>query len=210
MQFEKNSYINRNKIKTSQGDIWLTVPVSTTSHFEKTILEMEIAKDNKWRKKHWKSIESCYNKAPYFQNYRIFFENLYNKEWTNLFDLLYETMMFLFDKIGIKTKIYRQSELGFKKNKQELILEMCDYFNSNVFVFGKLGENYADKYLFDKKKIFYYFQNYQCSNYLQLYGEFIPNLSIIDLIFNVGTDKALEYIMKGNISKEELNKSTMK
>ncbi len=206
VQFEKNSFINRNKIKTHKGDIWLTIPVSTSGHFQKTISEMEISKNPKWRKKHLKSIEFNYKKAPFFSDYQEFFEEIYSKEWIKLFDLLYDTLEFLLNEIGLETKIYLQSELGFKRKKQELILEMCEYFNAEAFVFGVLGKNYADKNLFNKYEQKIYFQEYVSPDYPQLHGDYIPNLSIIDLLFNLGSEKALDVILKGNISKIELKR----
>ena len=114
------------------------------------------------------------------------------------------TIKFLINEIGLKTKIHFQSELGFKKKKLDLILEMCEFFDSDIFVFGVLGKNYADKNHFNACEQKIYFQKYICPTYPQLSGEFIPNLSIIDLLFNVGSEKALEFIMKGNITKLEL------
>ena len=206
VQYQKNYFINRNKIKTPQGETWLTIPVYTSGHLEKSILEMKIDNKIKWRKKHWKSIEINYRKTPYFLEYLDYFEGLYNKEWINLFDLLYENMKFFIKKIGINTKIYRQSELKFSKKKQDLILEMCDYFNSDIFVFGKDGKKYADINYFKDNNREIFFQDYIHPVYPQLYGEFIPNLSIIDLLFNVGAEKALKFIMKDNISKSDLTK----
>ena len=60
---------------------------------------------------------------------------------------------FFFQELGIKTKIYRQSEIGLKRKKKDLILEMCEYFNADLFIFGKLGRNYADINLFNEKDI---------------------------------------------------------
>ena len=64
-QFEKNSFINRNKIKTPRGAQWLTVPVSLKGHLEKEIREIEIS-GQAWRKDHWQAIELNYKKAKYW------------------------------------------------------------------------------------------------------------------------------------------------
>lgn len=206
VQFQKNYFINRNKIKTTQGDAWLTVPVLTSGHLEKTICDMQINTKTKWRKKHWKSIEIHYKKAPYFMDYKDYFESLYNKNWINLFELLNESMIFFINELKIDTEIYLQSQLGFKKKKQELILEMCDYFNSDLFVFGRDGKRYVDPDYFKENNRKIYFQEYNHPIYPQQFGDFISHLSIIDLLFNVGPKKALDYIMKDNTSKSDLNK----
>ncbi len=204
VQYQKNYFTNRNKIKTAHGDRWLTIPVLTSGHLNKTIAEMNINNNTKWRKKHWKTIEFNYRKAPFFEKYRVYFETLYQKKWINLFDLLYENMMFFIKELGIKTKIHLQSEFTFKETKQELILEMCNYFDSDVFVFGKDGKRYADIDFFKKNNRKIYFQDYKHPTYPQLYDDFLSNLSIIDLLFNVGPNKAIEIIMKDNVTKSDL------
>lgn len=206
VQYQKNYFTNRNKIKTSQGEAWLTVPVLTSGHMDITIRKMEINSNSNWRKKHWKSIDIHYKKAPYYSNYRYFFEKLYTKDWINLNDLLIEQLTFFLKELDLNTELYLHSELGFKNKKQDLILEMCDHFNSDLFVFGKDGKNYTDLDYFKEKNRKIYFQDYNHPIYPQLYGEFISHLSIIDLLFNVGSEKTLEIIMKNNISKTDLKK----
>ncbi|MFX1391991.1 MAG: WbqC family protein [Promethearchaeota archaeon] len=206
VQFQKNYFINRNKIRTNHGDTWLTVPVLTSGHIDKRMIEMKINNNINWHKKHKKSINIHYKKAPYFLNYYDYFEKLYDKNWIYLTDLLKETMSFFFKELNIETKIYYQSNLGFKKKKQDLILEMCEYFDSDIFVFGKDGRKYADPEYFKLNKRNIYFQDYNHPTYPQLHGDFIPYLSVLDLLFNVGSEKALEIIMKENITKNELNR----
>ncbi len=204
VQYQKNYFTNRNKIKTAQGYAWLTIPVLTSGHLEKTISEMQIDNKSKWRKKHWKSIEIHYKKAPFFMDHYDYFESLYNKEWINLFELLYETMMYFINELGIKTEIYLQSDLGFKRKKQDLILEMCDYFNSDIFVFGRDGKRYADPNKFKERNRDIYFQDYNHPIYSQQFGDFKANLSFLDLVFNEGSEKAIDIIMKDNISNSDL------
>ena len=204
VQYQKNYFTNRNKIKTAHGYAWLTIPVLTSGHLEKKILEMQIDNKSRWRKKHWKSIEIHYKKSPFFLDHCDYFESLYNKEWINLFELLHETMMYFINKLGIKTEIYLQSDLGFKRKKQDLILEMCDYFNSDIFVFGRDGKRYADPNKFKERNRDIYFQDYNHPIYSQLFGDFNADLSILDLLFNVGSERAVEVIMKDNKSKADL------
>ncbi len=86
VQYTKNSFINRNKIKTSQGYIWLTVPVSF--NFGQKILEVKINNNTDWRKKHLKTLELNYKKAIFFEEiYEIIKEVYYKEEWLYLIDL---------------------------------------------------------------------------------------------------------------------------
>ncbi len=204
VQFEKNSYTNRNKIKTPQGEIWLSVPIMMTGHINKTILDMEIKKDDHWQEKHWKSIYLNYKKAPFFHMYSDFFEDLYKKEWTRLIDLLIYTQKFFFSELELKTKTYLLSELDIVSKKQDLIINMTKKFNGDIFVFGAMGKDYVDVEYFNLNGIKPYFQNYIHPSYPQMWGDFLSSLSIIDLLFNVGPKEALEIIVKDNIQKEFL------
>ena len=109
-QFEKNSFINRNKIKAVNGPIWLTVPLKTKDHFLKSMTEIEIA-GQEWREKHWKAIELNYKKAKYWPAYSGRLRELYKKEYDNIADLCYDQLTLFLDCLGIKSKIVRSSEL---------------------------------------------------------------------------------------------------
>jgi hypothetical protein len=90
VQFEKNSFINRNKIKTANGDAWLTIPVEMKGHTGRAVKEMKIEEGSDWRKKHWNSIYLSYKKAPYFSEYADFFEHYYKNITTScLVDFIY-------------------------------------------------------------------------------------------------------------------------
>jgi hypothetical protein len=204
VQFEKSSFINRNKIKTPEGSQWLTVPVFTAGYRSKTILDMEINNTEDWKISHWNGLYRNYKKAPYFHLYSDFFNETYKQQWTNLTDLLIYTMEFFFKEMKINTKVIRQSELYTKNKKQDLIIELCKKLNADKFVFGALGRNYAQEEIFKNNGIQIYFQDYQHPSYKQQWGEFISHLSIVDLLFNLGAENALDIIMMDNIDKKSL------
>ncbi|HDK7174840.1 TPA: WbqC family protein [Clostridium botulinum] len=206
VQFEKNSFTNRNKIKTSNGSTWISVPMQMNGHTNKTINEMEIDNKYNWKEKHWKSIYLNYKKSSYFNLYSDFLEDTYKKEWNSLTKLTEYMTTYFLDEIGIKTKLYRQSHICTKNKKQELIIELCQKFDCHTFIFGKMGENYADIEYFKQNGVNAYFQHYNHPIYNQIWHEFIPSLAIIDLLFNVNKDNVLEIIMKENITKEDVRK----
>ncbi len=203
VQFEKNSFTNRNKIKTANGPIWLTVPVFLKDHIKKTIKDIKIDNTKNWRQSHLKSIYLNYKKAPYFNKYADFFEQVYKKEWDSLSDLNDYMLQCLLKELGVKVKYYKASELNLQSHKSDLILEMCKKLEANLYVFGALGRDYAKKEDFTKEGIKAYFQDFKHPEYPQLWGEFTPYLSVIDLLFNCG-EKSLEILMRNNISKNEL------
>lgn len=205
VQYLKRDWNNRNKIKTPSGELFLTVPVFTKGHRQKPIREIEINNSIDWRKKHWKSIYLNYKKAPYFNKYSDFFEDVYKKDWHYLTDLTEYMMRWFLETLGIKVKYYKASDFNFQGHKSDLVLDMCKKLGADLYIFGALGKNYAEKEKFSKEGIKIYFQDYKHPIYPQLHGNFISHLSIIDLLFNCG-EKSLEILMKGNISKEELLK----
>jgi len=205
VQYLVKDWNNRNKIKTQSGEIWLTVPVLTKEYREKPIRLIEINNSVDWRKKHWKSIYLSYKKTTYFNKYSDFFEDVYKKEWQYLTELNEYMLKWFLKELGIKVKYYKASELNFVGYKSDLVLDMCKKLGADLYIFGALGKDYAKEGDFAKEGIKIYFQDYKHPVYPQLYGNFLPYISIIDLLFNCGP-KSFEILMEGNIKKEDLIK----
>lgn len=202
-QYLPKNWNNRNKIKTTQGAIWLTVPVLRSGYREKTISEIKINNDVPWQRKHWKSIYLNYKNAPYFSKYASFFEDVYKREWGNLTELNEYMLKWFLDILGINVDFLYASHFEFVGKKSALVLNMCKQLKSDVYIFGELGKNYADIRSFEDNGIKVIFQEYRHPVYNQLHGEFVSHLSIIDLLFNCG-DKSLEILMEGNLAKQLL------
>lgn len=204
VQFEKNSFTNRNKIKTSNGEAWLTIPVEMKGHLDKQINEIQMDTKSNWKKKHWNTLLLNYKKAPHFDKYSGFFEKYYLNESNNLYDFIQLSSNFFFEELKITPNTKKLSELNVESKKQDLIIDLCKKTDSNTFVFGALGKNYADKTLFDSNSISIYFQEYKHPSYQQLWGEFVPYMGIVDALFNLGAERTKEVIFEGNITKKEL------
>ena len=204
VQFEKNSFINRNRIKTPNGPLWLTVPVHLDGHTGKTISDILIDNTTGWREKHWKSILLNYKKAPFFNQYSSFLEDMYRKDWVDITSLTTHFLTYILNDLGIKTKILRQSEISTGSKKQELILELCKRQKADVFIFGELGSNYANDRLFKSQGIEIVFQKFHHQNYSQLWGDFIPNLSCLDSLLNIGPKATYNAIFQKNASKSDI------
>lgn len=198
VQFEKNYVDNRNKIKTAQGWVWLTVPVLTKGRSDSLLLNT-IEIDNKvdWRKKHWQSILQNYRKAPYFQHYADFFEHVYQKDWKRLIELNQTIIRYLLQGLGIQTEIVSASCLSVKGEKSDLVLNLCQGLQASTYISGIMGKDYLQEDRFTEANINIVYQDYHHPVYQQLYGQFEPYMSIIDLLFNCGPE-SLEIMMKGN------------
>lgn len=203
VQYLPKDWNNRNKIKTAQGPVWLTVPVLTKGHREKTISEIEINNAVPWGRKHWKSILLNYGKAPHFKRYADFFEDLYAQRWENLTALNDHMLRWFLGTLGIAVPVQSAGDFQFQGAKNDLVLDMCRQLESNVYIFGALGKDYADLDTFREAGIEVVFQEYKHPEYPQLHGAFEPYMCVLDLLFNCGED-SLEILMSGNVDKAAL------
>jgi hypothetical protein len=197
VQFEKNSYTNRNKVRTKESWCWLTVPLKTKGKFgDLYINQLEIANDFRWAEKHWSTLRFSYAKTPYFAQHEPFFEQVYSQRWDYLKDLTRAITSYLLDSFGIKTPLLFSSEMGIEGQKDELILNLCRAVAAKVYISGPLGRDYLNEQLFQDAGIRVIYQDYKHPTYPQVYPGFEPYMSAIDLLFNCGP-KSLEIIMKG-------------
>lgn len=195
-QYSDGYYYNRNRIKTPKGALMLTVPVKKSSG--EKLNEIKIENNIFWQKKHMKSLVAYYEKSDHFNDYRDFFEEVYNTntKWEKLHDLNMKIMVCLMEQLDIDTQFYFSSVLLKNyppmKGTQRLV-EICKELDAELYLSGISGRDYLDKRFFEENNIKLEFQNYIPKEYKQMYGDFIPNLSVIDLLFNLG-DKARNFI----------------
>lgn len=201
-QYRRRGF-NRNTIKTAQGECFLTVPLLTHGYREKQICQMEIDNSTDWRSKHFKSLMVSYKQAPFWDKYADFFADAYKRDWKYFSELTDYMLLWFLKELGIKVKFFKASEMNFEGKGSDLVLDMCKKFGATVYIFGAHGKHYAEEEDFKTAGIQPYFQEYHWPQYLQQWGEFLPSLSIVDLLFNCG-DKSLEVLTGGNIKKEEL------
>jgi len=185
-QFKKNDWQNRNKIRTSDGLMWLSVPVK--SNFGVSLNKIEIDNSGDWSRKHKKSIELNYSKAKYFEKYWNFFESIYDNKFEFLLDLNMKFIEKLNELLDIKTKTILSSELNLTKKGSERVLEICKRLSADTYISGTFGKEYLNLEEFKKNNIEVQFQNFQMKPYKQCYEPFMPNVSVIDLIFNEGNN----------------------
>ena len=203
VQYLPKDWMNRNKIRTKSGSIWLTVPVLRKGYRDLKTSEIEINNSIDWQKKHFRSISLNYKKSPYFENYIPFFEDVYSRKWKFLGELNEYMLKWFLDELGIKVNFLNANDFKFQGEKSSLILNMCKELIASTYIFGVLGKDYADVQEFEKNNIGLIFQNYNHPKYSQLYREFISHMSVIDLLFNHGP-KSLEIILSNNISQNSI------
>ena len=201
IQFNKNGWQNRNKIKTVMGSAVLTVPV--IQKFQQSLADVRIDTKQPWRRKHWGALQSNYRKAPHFKEHEEFFGRLYEREWERLNDLNYEILFYLLKTLGIKVKVVRSSELPLKGESSGRLVGICRNLGAGTYLTGAHAvQVYLDLKPFEEAGIALSHQEFECPAYPQLFPEagFLPELSIVDLLFNCGP-KSLEILLRGSPSK---------
>ena len=199
VQYDKR-FTNRTRIDSANGWIWVTIPINKSQKFFPN-MAIEINNKLSWTNEHLKKIFGSYGKAPYFDTYKAYFEDLYKKEWKNLFDLNFETLKKTMEWLGIKTKIIKESELNVTGTSSERLLNVCKSIGAETYISGIGGKNYVDEKLFENNGVKLVYQNYHFKEYTQRFSKpFFPNLSILDLLFNMGPE-SLKLIKANNLEK---------
>jgi hypothetical protein len=195
VQFKKNEWQNRNKIKTDQKWQWLSVPV--IHRFGQRINEVEINDTVRWGKKHLQALATNYSKAPFFKEHLDFFVKTYGQEWERLLDINLHLIRYLVKALNISNKEFRlASEYQSREGPTERLVDLCKLVGADVYLSGQDGARYLDLNEFKKEGIQVIFQSYKHPTYPQLFGEFEPYLSVVDLLFNCGPE-SLSILRKG-------------
>ena len=199
MQYTKNDWRNRNKIKTQNGLQWLTIPCETKGIISgaQKIYDTKII-DARWSKKHWSSIANAYAKAPFFKEYKSFFEDLYRQcaEEEYLCKVNYKFIFAINELLGITTKISFSQDYGLIEGKTERLVDLVVKAGGTEYLSGPAAKDYIEKKLFTEANIELKWMDYSgYSEYHQLYPPFEHGVTILDLIFNTGKD-AINYIRK--------------
>ena len=186
-QYTKNDWRNRNIVKSAQGRTWLTIPVRQ-GKLGQRIRDTRIA-DKRWARKHWASLSQNYSKADFFADYLEFFEELYsslNEEF--LSDVNYRLLCAMNDLLGITTRIRWSSEFDLVEGRTERLLSLCRQVGATEYVSGPAAQIYFDVALAQRHNIEVTWMDYAgYPEYRQLYPPFEHKVTILDLLFNMGS-----------------------
>ena len=203
VQFQKRGWQQRNQIKTLKGNLFLTVPVKTKNRYNQFVNEVEVDNSTDFKKNHFKSIEFNYNKTDFFKQYELELKEIYNKKYDKLVTLNYDLIYWIKEKLNIRTKLIKSSDFEKQGNKDELITNLVEKVNSKNYLFTEGSKDYIlDSKIFQYKKIKLTKFDFNIEVYKQQYENFLPYMSIIDLLFNLG-EKSEAYLKK-NINLEDV------
>lgn len=184
VQYHKNEWQNRNRIKMMNGAQWLTVPVSY--RFPQTIAEVEIASPN-WARKQISAIEQSYAKAPYLDQYWPALRELLQQPWERVSDLNTAIIRMLGEMLNCQAPLHLASEMATDLvDPTERLISLCRELGGDAYLSGREGRGYLETERFSEAGIDLWFQEVEAPVYPQLHGTFISHLSVIDMLFNLG------------------------
>lgn len=187
VQFEKNSFTNRNRIKTPQGVGWLTVPLLARGHMTGTIRDLRIDESRPWREKQIKTIAGAYRRAPAFTEVFPAVAAWIGDPTDHFADYCWNQLKGWLEHAAIGTRIVRSSDLGVTERKSDLVLELCRRLGADHYLSGALGRGYLDEASFAAAGITIEYQDFRHPTHPQLWGEFVSCLSAVDAWMNTGT-----------------------
>lgn len=195
MQYTKRDWRNRNKIKTPQGLKWLSIPVEVKGKYFQKINETQVS-DKSWPVTHWQTIKQFYSKAQFFKDYKDTFEDFYMNNQEEHLSLINARLIELVNSIlGIQTKITWSSDYELVEGQTEKLLSICQQAGANVYLSGPAAKDYFDEPLAEKMGIQVEWMDYSgYPVYTQLNPPFEHGVTILDLIFNEGSN-ATQFMM---------------
>ena len=187
VQFPRGTtWISRNRFKNDQGTLWLTVPVWKKGLGLQRIHEIRVCHQFPWVTKHLASLKSAYARAPYFADHISFIENAYLARFEKLIELNRTIIDYLLRQLQIDAEIKLLSELGIQAAGNQMLVEICRRLGASTYMAQHAAAKYLDPISFDRAGIKLQFFKYSAPVYPQLWGAFISNLSVLDLLFNCG------------------------
>jgi hypothetical protein len=191
IQYDKHGWRNRNQIKTHQGKQWLTIPVHTKGVTNgMPIKDVRIDWSKPWTKSHLKTLTISYSKAPYFKEYLLLLEAIYQRKDEYLADFTIETSILLAREFGFtSTQFLRSSELAnIEGQKTDRVINILKRVNATHYICGPSASSYMEPEKFNKAGITYEYMQYNYPEYPQLHPPYDSRVSILDLLFMTGKE----------------------
>jgi len=186
VQYEQQGLTNRNRVKIQDKAKWLTVPIEHVGR-PQLINQVKISPaEPNWTERHWRTLKHNYATAPFWNKYSDFFKDTYSRDWTMLIDLNLHLIYGIMNFLNIKTSIVMASSLNVVGEKSELALSKCKALGGSVQLAGSGARSYLNHARFEEEGITVVYQDFVYPIYRQLYGEYIPNLSVVDYLFCTG------------------------
>jgi hypothetical protein len=184
-EYSKGDFLNRNRIKTATGIRWITVPVKKGAS-NLPINKVEVVVNENWMEEHLRVISNVYKNAPYYNELFPFFIDMIGPNPRLLVDLNMRVLLACTILLDINVPTVMASKFRIKTTGTQRLVDICKRLDATEYLSGIGGKNYIDESLFKEAGIKLTYQEFDHPLYDQLHGSFIPNLSVIDYLMNVG------------------------
>ena len=189
VQYEKNGWQNRNRIKTRAGPGGLTVPVHAS--LGTAIKDVRVDQAQPWQRQHLRAIEHAYAAAPHFARFHAELAAFYDRDWPALAPLALASATWLATAFGVRTPARLASELAVTDTDPTgRLIALCRAVGADTYLAGRDGVVYMDGSRFAAAGITVRVQAYDHPTYPQMHGAFESNLSALDLLLNAGEEGA--------------------
>lgn len=189
------SWMNRDKIKTEKGEQWITVCVKKAPR-ETAIKDILLMDDNKWRKNNLGLLYQNYRRCEYFKEIYPCIEELYSQSYVKFWDFSFASIKMLMELFGIDIEIVFSSDIKPQGKNNDMIVDIMKKLNATTYLSGLGAADYYKPEVYEQAGINVIWQDFRHPVYPQQFGEFIPYLSSIDLLFNCGIEKSRK-ILRG-------------
>jgi len=187
VQFPRGAtWLTRNRFKNDQGTLWMTVPVWKKGLGLQRINDVRICHERSWARKHLASLKTAYGHAPFFEEHLDFLEEIFSSKFEKLIDLNMRIIVHLMARLQVSAKVHLLSNLGIEARDPHLSVKICKKLGASHFLAQAGAGKYLDRAVFQQEGIALVFFNPRPPVYPQLWGSFIANLSVFDLLFNCG------------------------
>ncbi len=188
VQYEEGGFTNRNRIKTSQGPRWLTIPVFSKGNRYQLVKDVRVADPALAGMQHWRALQTAYARAPCYGEYAPRFRAMYERPWVYLADLNKALIIDICGMLGISGVEFKSaSAMPVSGAKSELLAQICREIGADTFLTGSGGSRtYLQEEPFRQVGTRLAFDDFAHPTHRQLWGEFCPNMSVVDLLFNEG------------------------
>lgn len=186
VQFKKHEWQNRNRIRTSAGWQWLTVPI--VDRFPERIDRVEVNAQVAWQRKHCQALRLHYARAPFWDRLGPALLALLERPWTHVRDLNVAVLELLCDRLGIVTRRLLASGLPARDEPTDRLIDLCRAAGATEYLSGESGPQYMDLERFARAGIAVSVQAYRHPEYRQQHTPFVSHMSVVDLLFNCGPD----------------------
>ncbi len=201
VQYTVKDWRNRNIVKSPNGPIWLTVPVLSKGRRDQLICDALIDLESNWQEKHLKTLVNCYSKARFFRQYEYLLQELYlGTKWERIAELDIHATRLLARALDIEVEWVIASDLAQVGSKDgEKVLNICNLLRCDYFLNGPSSRAFMNERLFTERGVSLDFIEYDYPEYPQLFGSFVHQVSVLDVLFNCGPE-ARQMVCRGGFS----------